>query len=95
MTPAELAEIDRRRAVLSTLFFAPGYRLPQRAVRDQVEQIGYTASMDRIRTDCAWLAEQGLISLEGEVATLSARGEDVVMGRTQTPGVRRPAPGEI
>lgn len=94
MNYAQTVESARRLAILLALYFAPGYRLPASAVRDQVELTGYVASMDRIASDLAWLTEQGLVESTGTVARLTSRGEDVALGRAQTPGVRRPAPGD-
>ncbi len=91
----QMAEADRRRAILAGLYVSPGYRLPERTLRAQVEVIGYTVSLDRLRTDLAWLQEQGLIDIEETTATLTERGADVVLGRSLTPGVKRPEPGEV
>jgi len=50
-----------------------------------------------VRTDLAWLAEQGLLqtATTGDVtmATLLTRGVDVAAGRAVVPGVKRPLPG--
>ncbi len=95
MTTAErLAELDRRRAILAALMVAPAYMMPARALREQLGLVGYQVSMDRLATDCAWLTEQGLAAWTGEVATLTERGADVVLGRAQVPGVKRPEPGQ-
>lgn len=88
-------EEDRRSAVLSSLAVVPGYCLPLRTVRDQLGVVGFPVSLDRLRTDAAWLREQGLLSLEGEAARLTDRGRDVVLGLAEVPGVKRPEPGEV
>lgn len=89
-------EIQRwRLAILACLSFSNGYRVPVRSLRDQVEQIGYSVSPDRVATDCAWLAEQGLLSLDNGIATLTERGLSDVNGWSVTPGVSKPALGEI
>lgn len=97
MNAAErIVEADRRRAALAALAVAPAFRLPIRTLRAQLETLGYAVSIDRLASDCAWLAEQGLIDMQGEAsATLTDRGLDVVMGRCAAPGVRRPEPGEL
>jgi hypothetical protein len=51
-----------------------------------------------VRSEIAWLAEQGLATsdeLPGGllVATLTERGSDVASGRASVPGVQRPNPG--
>jgi hypothetical protein len=95
-TAERIAESDRRRAALAALAVAPAFRLPIRTLRAQLETLGYVVSIDRLASDCAWLAEQSLIDMQGETsATLTDRGLDVVMGRCTAPGVRRPDPGEL
>lgn len=92
---AQSVEAARRLAILLTLYFAPGYTMARAVLREQVELTGYVVSADRLATDIAWLAEQGLVeSLELDAVRLTERGADVALGKTQTPGVRRPAPGE-
>lgn len=92
---ARIVEQDRRRAMLAVLLVAPAFKLPVRAVRQGVEVLGYALSLDLARTDLAWLAEQGLVDADDEVATLTDRGRDVVMGRAAQPGVKSPEPGQI
>jgi hypothetical protein len=93
-TAERMAETDRRRAILAALMVAPAYMMPARALRDQIGLVGYQVSQDRLLTDLAWLAEQGLATWTGEVASLTERGADVVLGRAQVPGVKRPEPGQ-
>lgn len=95
MSYADTVTAARRLAILLTLYFAAGYTLARAALREQVERTGYVTSADRLATDLAWLAEQGLVEpLEMDAVRLTERGADVALGRTQTPGVRRPGPGE-
>ena len=85
----------RRLAILLTLYFTPGYLLATSTLRLQVERTGYVTSLDKMAIEIAWLTEMGLVeSLELDLVRLTARGEDVALGRSQTPGVRRPSPGE-
>lgn len=85
----------RRLALLLALYFAAGYTSSLMLLRAHLEQVGYIASVDLMQTELAWLAEQGLVeALASGAHRLTARGEDVALGRSQTPGVRRPAPGE-
>jgi len=93
-TTEQIVELDRRRAILAALLVAPAYMLPARALREQIGLVGYSVTLDRMHTDCAWLAEQGLIEFSNEVAILTDRGADVVLGRAQVPGVKRPEPGQ-
>jgi Fe2+ or Zn2+ uptake regulation protein len=59
---------------------------------------GQTVSRDRVRTELAWLADQGLITQvplgeSGSVrVTLTERGLDVATGAATVPGVQRPGP---
>lgn len=95
MTTAQsMVELDRRRAILAALMVAPAYMMPARALREQINLVGYATSLDRLHADCAWLAEMGLVIWSNEVATLTDRGADVVLGRAQVPGVKRPEPGQ-
>lgn len=95
MTYAEEIAASRRLAILLALYFAPGYTLNRAALRYQVERTGYVTGADKMASECAWLTEMGLVEqLELDVVRLTARGEDVALGRSDTPGVRRPSPGE-
>ncbi len=86
----------RRLAILLALYFASGYVLARAALREQVGRTGYVMSIDLVATEIAWLIEQGLVeSLELDAVRLTARGEDIALGRGQNPGVRRPSPGEV
>lgn len=91
-----LAE-DRRLAVLRLLAEADGYDLNESILSDLLGRLGHQVSRDRLRTELAWLAEQGLVELEEyvgvKVARLTLRGADVAVGRTRVPGVKRPSPG--
>ncbi len=58
--------------------------------------VAHEVSLDRLKTDLAWLREQGLISL-GEIgkvciAKITVHGNAVASGRTVVPGVKRPEP---
>lgn len=88
---------DRRLSILLVLQHTPGYCANAFLLREAVDQIyGHTASLDQIRTDIAWLAEQNLVrsheAASTTLATLSERGSDVALGRTTQPGVKKPSP---
>ena len=88
---------DRRLSILLVLAEAPGYSANAFLLRDAIAEIyGHNASVDQVRTDLAWLGEQGLVEAKttGDVtiATLTARGADVAGGRASVPGVKRPMP---
>ncbi len=87
---------DRRLVILRLLAEDPGYRLNVYVLRPSLEAMGHTVSHDKIETDLAWLAEQGLVTVEHAscvtVGKLTPRGADVAAGRVTTPGVKRPEP---
>lgn len=95
MSYADNIAAARRLAILLGLYFAPGYTLNRAVLRHQVEMTGYVTSADLMGAECAWLSEIGLVELlELDAVRLTDRGEDIALGRSQTPGVRRPSPGE-
>lgn len=61
-----------------------------------LEQYGHNVSRDKVRTEARWLEEQGLIAIKDIngvlVCTLTARGQDVALGRATVDGVKRPSP---
>lgn len=88
---------DRRLSLLLVLSQTPGYSANAYLLRDAIGQIyGHSASIDQVRGDIAWLAEQQLVSSRevGEVmlATLTPRGADAAAGRASVPGVKKPMP---
>lgn len=90
-----LAE-DRRLVILRVLLESAGFTSNEYMLHSMVERLGHVVSSDRIRTDVAWLQEQGLVSVDTvadvRIAKLLARGEDVATGRSEVPGVKRPSP---
>lgn len=91
-------EADRRLMILRLLSESPDYRANSYLIGAALVPMGHAVGNDRLRTDLAWLGEQGLLALEHvggiDIARLTDRGADVAAGRAVTPGVRRPAPGE-
>lgn len=88
---------DRRLSLLLVLEQTPGYSANAFLLRDAIGQIyGHNASLDQVRGDIAWLAEQALVTSRtvGEVmlATLTARGIDAATGRASVPGVKKLMP---
>jgi Fe2+ or Zn2+ uptake regulation protein len=94
---AELIAADMRLVVLRCLAEDPGYDLNESMLQSMLEAMAHNVSRDRVRTELAWLAEQGLVTVNTVmnivVATLTARGADVAAGRSIVPGVKRPRPG--
>lgn len=91
-----LMAADRRLMILRLLAQDPGYRLNAYVLRPALDAVGHTVSHDKVETDLAWLAEQGLVLVEQAagvtVGRLTARGADVAAGRATVPGVKRPEP---
>lgn len=93
---AEHAAEDRRLAILRILEGSPEYRANLYLIQRMLAAFGHSASLDALKTDLAWLAEQGLVELEMvgdvEIPQLVTRGLDVACGRAIVPGVARPMP---
>ena len=93
----DLIDEDRRLVILRTLEEDPGYSLNESVIQSCLDALGHKVGRDRVRTDLAWLRDQGLIDLQEVVsvmvATLTGRGADVAAGKTTVPGVKRPRPG--
>ncbi|MDD5539203.1 MAG: ArsR family transcriptional regulator [Candidatus Marinimicrobia bacterium] len=93
---SELVDSDRRLVILRALEEDAGYSLNESVIQSVLEALGHNVSRDRVRTDLVWLKEQGLLTIEEVVkvyvATITARGADVVHGRATVPGVKRPSP---
>lgn len=94
---AERLREDRRLVLLRLLQEQPGYRTNTSVLHAGLHFLGVASTRDDVRTDLAWLQEQGLVALSEAipgvaVATLSARGGDVVAGQAIVPGVSRPSP---
>lgn len=96
MNFAELVTADLRLVVLLTLAQDYGYAHNEYVLRGALGMLGHKVSRDRLRTELAWLAEQGLIEIDDVagtmVAKLTARGKDVAEGSVAVPGVKRPEP---
>jgi len=96
MSFEQLLTEDRRLVLLRVLTEDPGYRANAYVLRPALAAMGHSVSMDKVETELAWLAEQGLVRTERvsdvTVATLTARGADVAKGLATVPGVKRPEP---
>lgn len=94
----ELLVKNRRLAFLRFLADAPGYNLNTSVMQSALAAIGHGVSRDVVDGDAAWLAEQGLVTLERlelapiTVCTITTRGSDVASGVASHPGVDRPQP---
>jgi DeoR/GlpR family transcriptional regulator of sugar metabolism len=86
---------DRRLAIVRLLEEQPSAN--DGVLQSLLEMLGHAVSRDVVRSDLAWLDEQGLVSVEVvmgrvHVATITDRGVDVAKGRSVVPGVKRPSP---
>ncbi len=93
---AERVTESMRRVTLELLKEADGYDLNIYILRSGLADFGYRPSMDKLRSEISWLAEQGYLSVRDVggtvIATLTERGQDVAAGNAQVPGVARPDP---
>jgi len=89
---------DRRLVILRILLESDGYRANEFILQSMLERFGHTISADLVRTELAWLAEQGLIAVDVvadvRIGQLLGRGEDAARGRVEVPGVKRPRAGQ-
>ena len=94
----KLETAARRLFILQLLALSDGYQMNEYVLSDAMPTRAYHPSQDVLRSDFAWLDEQGLVSVKDvagvEIVTLTERGLDVQSGRAQVPGVKRPRPGE-
>lgn len=97
MSYANVVAADRRLTILKLLADSDGYAANEYLLQSALEGFGHAVGQDRLRTELAWLAEQSLVVVldvaQVNIAKLTARGGDVVAGRTSVPGVKRPGPG--
>lgn len=95
---AEHKREDRRLLILKALASENDYAISDMVLRSLLEEYGHTESSDTIRTDIAWLKEQGLVTTTTmgtlTIAKVHSRGVDVAEGRAIIPGIRRPRAGE-
>lgn len=95
---AKFIDEDRRLVILRLLLESDGYAANEYILQSMLERFGFAASGDRVRTDLAWLKEQGLIAVDVvadvHIGRLQGRGEDVARGRVEVPGVKRPRAGQ-
>jgi Fe2+ or Zn2+ uptake regulation protein len=87
-----------RLAVLRALTETPGHSANDSLLSMEMERLGLPVTRDQLRTQLAWLEEQGLVRLVRPtdsliVVTLRERGGDVAIGRASVEGVQRPSPG--
>ncbi|WP_374293164.1 VpaChn25_0724 family phage protein [Paenirhodobacter enshiensis] len=88
----------RRLAILRFLQALPSYTSNISILTDVLNgpDIGIDTSRAQTGTELSWLAENGLVTLAGQpefvVATATARGVDIALGRATHPQIQRPSP---
>lgn len=96
MSYAQKVREHVRVTILRLLEEDPNYTMNDSMITDMMPEYGFSQSRDQVRTELAWLREQGLVSYDNDagiiIATLTERGADAALGRTTVPGVKRPAP---
>lgn len=96
MSYAEHFATHLRLAMLRVLEGAPACRANSSILHSAVQDLGLSASRDLVRTQIAWLDEQGLVTSAAAgdlvVVTLTERGLDVARGLVVVYGVARPTP---
>jgi hypothetical protein len=87
-----------RLEILRVLQESAGYEANESMIAAVLRARDHIVSRDQVRTDFAWLKEQGLLTLTltelatVQVAELTQRGLETASGIVTTPGVKRPAP---
>lgn len=86
-----------RLTILKALEQDCGFSHNESILHSIVVEFGHKCGRDKIRTELAWLKEQGLVTLKDVsglfVATITDRGVDAATGNVTVPGVQRPRPG--
>ena len=94
MSYSNAVSADQRLVILSALEEDPGYSHNEHVLRGMLAATGHQVSHDGLRSQLAWLDEQGLITLtragQTQIARITSRGEDAALGHTRIPGVARP-----
>lgn len=93
---ADFVREDRRLQILMILEASAGYGASHYLLSHGLDAYAHQISMDMLRSDLAWLDEQGLVALsvtdDATIAKLTQRGADAAGGRVVVPGVKRPKP---
>ena len=91
-----IKEAHRALAVLRALERAPCYRMHELVLLDWLRVIALAATRDELTSTACSLEAFGLVRLgqhdENRVLELTARGQDVALGRATAEGVLRPGP---
>jgi hypothetical protein len=86
----------RRLSILRVLAGSGEYRANDSLLTTLVNEFGIVSTRDQVRSDLAWLKEQGFVTVRDAagvmVATLSEAGGEIAAGRRTDPGVAKPSP---
>lgn len=87
---------DRLLVILQTLVKSADFTTNEVVLLASLSELGHRVSRDMLRTDLAWLEEQGLLLAQQPsgvwVVTLTSRGYDASLGLARVPGIARPRP---
>ncbi|HCC5907466.1 TPA: ArsR family transcriptional regulator [Citrobacter freundii] len=91
----DLLDQDQRLVLLRSLLDC-GDSANESILQTCLQTYGHKVSRDTVRTQLAWLREQGLVTLSDVsgcyVAEITGRGDEVASGLTTVPGVKKPRP---
>jgi hypothetical protein len=90
-----IVDADLRREVLELLDADPDFAAPAPIIKAGLSAVGRVVSEDKLRTELAWLAEQGFVELQLEpvlMVKLTVRGSDIVANALIAHGVARRLP---
>ncbi|EHB8445965.1 MULTISPECIES: VpaChn25_0724 family phage protein [Enterobacteriaceae] len=91
----DLLDQDQRLVLLRSLLDC-GDSANESILQTCLQTYGHKVSRDTVRTQLAWLREQGLVTLSDVsgcyVAEITGRGDEVASGLATIPGVKKPRP---
>lgn len=91
----DLLDQDQRLVLLRSLLDC-GDSANESILQTCLQTYGHKVSRDTVRTQLAWLCEQGLVTLSDVsgcyVAEITGRGDEVASGLATIPGVKKPRP---
>jgi DNA-binding MarR family transcriptional regulator len=101
MSAGKVREIfirSRRLAILRFLSEGAAYELNTSILQSALNASGLNSSRDAVEGECAWLEDQGFVSVERVQGTsivvvhLTERGLEIAQGKAEHPGVDKPRP---
>ncbi|WP_035604769.1 hypothetical protein [Edwardsiella tarda] len=91
----DVLDQDQRLVLLRSLLDC-GDSANESILQTCLQTYGHKISRDSVRTQLAWLREQGLVRLSDVsgcyVAEITGRGDEVANGLATVPGVKKPRP---